>query len=96
MLSINIEPQYNGVGTTKAHLVGIATDARDASDPKIKRRQLVIPSLPDRQPGLLEVRHDEATKAAIDVHTYVVGGSKFTKRDNIVLISVWEIHGGPD
>lgn len=76
--------------------MSITADARHTLHPKIERRKLVLAILAIRQPGLLEVRHDEAAEATVNVETNLVGGRQLAEGDDIVLIPVRKIHSRSD
>jgi hypothetical protein len=73
---------------SKPVLVGIAADARHTLNTEVEGL--------DREPSLLEERHDEAPEAAVDVQTNVLFLRKLAESDNVVLAPVREVHGGTD
>jgi hypothetical protein len=74
--------------------VGITANTCDASDPEVKRRQHVLTTLSISQSGLLEIRHDKAAEATVNVETNVMRGGQGTEGNNVVLVAIWEVDGG--
>ena len=74
----------------------IAAYTRYAANSEIKRTQLVFPSFAIRQPAFLEIRHDKAAQAAVNMQPYVAGGGEFAQGNDVVLVAIREIDGGSD
>jgi hypothetical protein len=100
--TLGAKPYYVGVieirndmklSTINKYLVCITADTRDASDPKIKRRERILTTFSVGQSCLLEIRHNETPEATIDVKANVVRGSQGTEGHDVVLIAVREVDG---
>jgi hypothetical protein len=68
----------------KPVLVRVTADASDPLDAEVERSGW--------EAGLLKEGHDERAEAAINVQTDVVLLRKLTKRDDVVLAAVGEVH----
>jgi len=76
-------------------LVGITADARHAANTEIEWRQFETAVFTLCKPGLVEERDDERAETAVDMETDVVSRSQRTERNDVVLITIREVDGGP-
>src|ERR1700738_4710797 len=88
---VRIEMSFNAMSI---YFVRITTDASDASDPKVERRQHILATFSISKSGFFEIRHDKTAEAAVDVKTNVIRGSQGTEGDYVVLVAVWKVYGG--
>ena len=85
-----IEFAYLGCETV---FVGITTDTGDTLNSEVKWLQLVLSIESISQSGPFEVRHDEGSEATINVEAQSVSSGEFSETNDIILITIWEIHG---
>ena len=78
---------------TRVYLVCIATDTSDSTDSEVEWGEFI----PDtsifaiRKTCFLKERHNEGSKATVNMQTNVIFCSQYAQSNYIILISIWEI-----
>ena len=102
-LTLGANPYYRArtsliSATTSKHkqrmdtdLVGITTDARHSTNTEIKRGQSVTTVFTVCKTSRFQEGDNERTKTTVHVETNIVSCCQCTERDDIVLITIWEV-----